>query len=79
MHKNAEPEPICAHKAANGTGYKTVRRLSVNKPDQIIARVPKEVPAGAVTVIVRTKYAKGGTALKEMREIVYGYPCTAKA
>ena len=66
-------------KAANGTEYKTTRRLSVNLPSQIIARVPKEVPAGAVTIIVRTKYAKGGTALKEMREIVYGYPCTAKA
>ena len=63
----------------DGTEYKTTRRLSVNLPSQIIARVPKEVPAGAVTVIVRTKYAKGGTALKEMREIVYGYPCTAKA
>ena len=66
-------------KAANGTEYKTTRRLSVNNPSQLIARVPKEVPAGAVTVIVRTKYAKGGTALKEIREIVYGYPCTAKA
>ena len=63
----------------DGTEYKITRRLSVNLPSQIIARVPKEVPAGAVTVIVRTKYTKGGTALKEMCEIVYGYPCTAKA
>ena len=66
-------------KAANGTEYKTTRRLSVNLPSQIIARVPKEVPAGAVTVIVRTKYTKGTATLKEIREIVYGYPCTAKA
>nr|WP_187289347.1 DNA-binding domain-containing protein [Treponema pedis] len=42
-------------KAAGGTEYKTTRRLSVNNPSQIIARVPKEVPAGAVTLIVRTK------------------------
>ena len=66
-------------KAADGTEYKTTRRLSVNMPSQIIARVPQEVPAGAVTVIVRTKYTNGGTALQEIREIVYGYPCTAKA
>ncbi|WP_252722925.1 DUF4469 domain-containing protein [Treponema pedis] len=66
-------------KAANGTEYKTTRRLSVNNPSQIIARVPKEVPAGAVTLIVRTKYTKGGTVLKEIREIVYEYACTAKS
>ena len=66
-------------KAANGTEYKTTRRLSVNKPSQLIARVPKEVPAGAVTVIVRTKYSGGTGPLKTLREIVFGYPCTAKA
>ena len=66
-------------KAANGTEYKTTRRLSVNKPSQIIARIPKEVPAGAVTVIVRTKYSSTAKPLKEIKEIIFGYPCTAKA
>ena len=66
-------------KAANGTEYKTTRRLSVNLPSQIIARVPKEVPAGAVTVIVRTKFSTGNKTLSQIREIVYGYPCKAKA
>ena len=66
-------------KAANGTEYKTTRRLSVNKPSQIIARVPKEVPAEAVTVIVRTKYSSTAKPLKEIKEIIFGYPCTAKA
>ena len=66
-------------KAANGTEYKTTRRLSVNKPSQIIVRVPKEVPAGAVTVIVRTKYSSTAKPLKEIKEIIFGYPCTAKA
>lgn len=66
-------------KAANGTEYKTTRRLSVNMPSQLIARVPKEVPAGAVTVIVRTKFTGGASPLKTVREIVYGYPCEAKA
>ena len=66
-------------KAANGTEYKTTRRLSVNNPSQLIARVPKEVPAGEVTVIVRTKITGNNKILKEIREIVYGYPCEAKA
>ena len=65
-------------KAANGTEYKTTRRLSVNLPSQIIARVPKEVPAGAVTVIVRTKYTGSATTLKTPREVVFKLPCTAK-
>ena len=66
-------------KAANGTEYKTNRRLSVNKPSQIIARVPKEVPEGNVTVIVRTKFTGGASPLKTVREIIYGYPCEAQA
>ena len=63
----------------DGTEYKTTRRLSVNLPSQIIARVPKEVPAGAVTVIVRTKFSTGNKTLSQIREVVYGYPCKAKA
>ena len=66
-------------KAANGTEHKTSRRLSVNKPGQIIARVPKEVPEGKVTVIVRTKYTGGAIKLKEVREITFKLSCTAKA
>ena len=65
-------------KTADGTEYKTARRLSVNLPSQIIARVPKEVPEGKVTVIVRTKYTGGAIKLKEVREIIFKLPCTAK-
>ena len=65
-------------KAANGTEYKTARRLSVNKTGQIIARVPKEVPEGKVTVIVRTKYSGSSAPLKTVREIAFKLPCTAK-
>ena len=66
-------------KAENGTEYKTNRRLSVNNPSQIIARIPKEVPEGKVEVIVRTKFSTGNKTLLQIREIVYGYPCKAKA
>ena len=66
-------------KTADGTEYKTERRLSVNKPSQIIARVPKEIPEGNVTVIVRTKYTGGAIKLKEVREITFKLSCTAKA
>ena len=62
----------------DGTEYKTMRRLSVNLPSQIIARVPKEVPAGAVTVIVRTKLTGSNKTLKEVREMIFKLPCTAK-
>ena len=65
-------------KAANGTEYKADRRLSVNKPGQIIARVPKEVPEGEVSVMVRTKYSGSTAPLKTVREIVFKLPCTAK-
>ena len=57
---------------------KTTRRLSINKPSQIIARVPKNLPAGPVTVVVRTKYSTSPKPLKEVREITYNYPCEAK-
>ena len=63
----------------DGSAIKTTRRLSINKPSQIIARVPKNLPAGPVTVVVRTKFTTGGgKALKEVREITYNYPCEAK-
>ena len=65
-------------KAANGTEHKTSRRLSVNKPGKIIARVPKEVPEGKVEVIVRTKYSGSSAPLKTVREIAFKLPCTAK-
>ena len=65
-------------KAANGTEYKSERRLSVNKMGQIIARIPDTVPEGEVTVTVRTKYSGSSAPLKTLREIVFKLPCTAK-
>ena len=62
----------------DGAMFKATRRLSINKPSQIIARVPKNLPAGSVTVVVRTKYAGSAIPLKEVREVVYKYPCEAK-
>ena len=63
----------------DGTEHKTERRLSLNKPTQILARVPANVPEGKVTVKVRTKFAGSAKPLKELREIVYGLPCKAKS
>ena len=65
-------------KTADGTEYKTERRLSVNKMGQIIARIPDTVPEGEVTVMVRTKYSGSSTPSKTVREIVFKLPCTAK-
>ena len=65
-------------KAADGTEHKTTRRLSVNKPGQIIARVPQALPEGQTTVIVRTKLTGSNKTLKEVREMIFKLPCTAK-
>ena len=64
--------------ASDGSEHKTERRLSVNKPSQIIARVPKNIPQGKVQIVVRTKYSGSGAPLKELREAVFKLPCTAK-
>ena len=54
-------------------------RLSVNKPTQIIARVPKNIPEGKVQIVIRTRFTGGSNDLKELREIVYRYDCIAKS
>ncbi|MGP1475322.1 MAG: DUF4469 domain-containing protein, partial [Treponema sp.] len=63
----------------DGGEYKTERRLSVNKPTQIIARVPKNMPEGKVQIVIRTKFAGSTKPLKELREITYGHTCEAKS
>ena len=62
---------------ATGTEHRVTRRLTVNKPSQIIARVPSSVPAGAVTVKIKTNYSGNKAPLSAIREISYGYECTA--
>lgn len=62
---------------STGAEHKVTRRLSVNKPSQLIARVPADMPEGACTVVVRTKYTTGGIALKELREVSTSLSCTA--
>ena len=63
----------------DGTEIKTTHRLPINRPSQMVARVPKSLAAGPAKVIVRTRYSAGAVPLKELREIVFGYPCMAKA
>ncbi|MGP1520854.1 MAG: hypothetical protein ACTTIZ_05090 [Treponema sp.] len=41
--------------------------------------MPENLTAGPVTVMIRTKYSGTNVPLKQVREIVYGYPCEAKA
>lgn len=62
---------------SSGAEHKVTRRLSVNKPSQLIARVPADVSEGACTVIVRTRYTTGGIALKEPRTVTAPISCTA--
>ena len=40
-------------RASDGKEYKTERRLSVNKPTQIMVRVPASLPKGSVQIVGR--------------------------
>ncbi len=64
---------------ASGAEHRVSRRLSVNKPGQLIARIPSDVPAGRVKVIVRTRYSGNkNSVLKTLRVVAYSLDCTAQ-
>ena len=52
-------------------------RLAVNKPAQIMVKVPKDLKEGNIALVIRTKYSSGAQ-LKSIREIRYAYNLTAK-
>lgn len=63
---------------ASGAEHRVTRRLSANKPSEVVARIPADVPEGACKVVIRTKYSGGGTnVLKNVREIAYSVECKA--
>ena len=62
---------------AAGTEHRVSRKLTVNKPAQIIARVPADLAEGSVTLIVRTRYTGSATTLKEIRELKYAFALNA--
>ena len=62
---------------SEGKEHRVSRRLTVNKPAQLIARVPADLAEGAVTLIVRTKYTGSATTLKSVRELRYAYELKA--
>ena len=66
-------------RASDGKEYKTERRLSVNKPTQIMAHEPASLPKGSVQIVIRTKFSGSSKPLKELREITYGHTCEAKS
>ncbi|MBR1405140.1 MAG: DUF4469 domain-containing protein [Treponema sp.] len=49
----------------------------VNKPSQLIARVPSDVAEGSVSLVVRTKYSGSANVLKTLRELRYAYELNA--
>ena len=59
---------------SEGKEHRVSRRLTVNKPTQVIARVPSDVK-GEVKVVVRTKFTQGGKPLTSARESVYALTC----
>lgn len=59
---------------SEGKEHRVNRRLTVNKPTQVIARVPSDV-SGEVKIVVRTKFTGSATLLKSVREIEYSVLC----
>ena len=62
---------------ANGAEHKVTRKLTVNKPSQLIARVPSDVAEGSVSLVVHTKYSGSANVLKTLRELRYAYELNA--
>ena len=62
---------------SSGTEHKVTRKLTVNKPSQLIARVPTDVAEGSVSLVVRTKYSGSANVLKTLRELRYAYELKA--
>ena len=63
---------------SSGAEHRVSRRLSVNKPTQVMARVPSDVSAGKVKIVVKTRYSGNKeTALKTLRVITYSVECSA--
>lgn len=62
---------------AAGTEHRVSRKLTVNKPAQIIARVPADLAEGSVTLVIRTKFSGSSAALKTVRELKYTFVLNA--
>jgi len=58
---------------ADGEAIPVTRRLTMNQPKRLIARVP-ELPAGQYTLRIVTRFTNGNTLLKEPRVIEYDRP-----
>ena len=53
------------------------QKIKVNKPSQLIAKVPTSLSAGSYRLVVRTKYTGNTKQLANMREIEFDKPCSA--
>ena len=56
---------------AEGKEHKVTRKLIDNKAKRLIARIPSDFPEGEAKIVIKTKYAGSGTALKTVRSIPY--------
>ena len=63
--------------ASDGKETRVSRKLTMNKPKHVIARVPADLSEGEYTVVIRTKYTSGGTILKDVRELRYSHTIKA--
>jgi hypothetical protein len=59
----------------DGTTHPLTHKLAENHPKKLLIRVPN-LPAGAYTLKVVTRYASSSTLLQQPREIAYEFPLT---
>ncbi len=62
--------------AEDGTAHKSAK-LKVNKPSQLIAKVPTDLAESSCRLVIRTKYTGNQKPLATMREIEFAKMCTA--
>lgn len=62
-----------------GVATKVLRRLTVNEPKKIIARVPGSLTSGDYTLRVVTQFSNSAVLLKEPRTIEYSRPLHLQA
>lgn len=63
---------------SEGKEHRVTRKLTDNKPSRLTARIPADIAEGDLQLIVRTKFSgSGGSVLKSIREIKYGYSLKA--
>lgn len=62
---------------SKGVSHRVEKRIALNKPSQVMVKVPSDVAEGDLSLVIKTKFTGGGE-LKNIREIKYKHSLKAK-